>query len=209
MIPAMRRPFLLLLLAALASPAMAQSPKENQPNTFALTLKTGDIRLVDDSQTISGNERIFDRSADSVFAIEGEGRLQGEAENLSLGGESLRYKNHFRRASTAGVGFEDTLYTQAFLIKSKYYFRPGKAWQPYLGGGIGTVWSEDFGGPVRGIANATAYQAVLGMQLRAARVGIRVEYMYLRARETDNDGQKVDVSSRGLFVGLSFFFGRR
>ena len=207
----MNRSFLIVLLAGMALPAMGQSPKEReyrQPNTFALTIKTGDLRLVDDSQTISGNDRVFDKSAGSIFAIEGEGRLQREAENLSLGGEIMRYRNLFRRASAVGGGFEDTMYTHAFLVKSKYYFRPGKALQPYLGGGIGTAWVHDFSGPINGFADGLAYQGVLGVLLRADRFGMRVEYMALRARAADNNGERIDASSRGVFVGLSFFFGR-
>jgi len=207
----MNRSFLVLLLAGTALPAMGQSPEEmerRQPNTFALTIKTGDLTLVDDSQTISGNDRVFDRSAGSVFAIEGEGRLERE-ENLSLGGEIMRYRNLFRRTSATGGGFEDAMYTHAFLVKSKYYFRLGKALQPYVGGGIGTVWAHDFSGPIHGFADGLGYQGVLGMLLRTDRVGMRVEYMYLHARVADNNGERIDASSRGLFVGLSFFFGRR
>ena len=207
----MNRSFLVLLLAGTTLPAMGQSPEETerrQPNTFALTIKTGDLTLVDDSQTISGNDRVFDRSAGSVFAIEGEGRLERE-ENLSLGGEIMRYRNLFRRTSATGAGFEDTMYTHAFLVKSKYYFRLGKALQPYVGGGIGTVWAHDFSGPIHGFADGLGYQGVLGMLLRTDRVGMRVEYMYLHARVADNNGERIDASSRGLFVGLSFFFGRR
>lgn len=207
----MNRSFLVLLLAGTALPAMGQSPEEmerRQPNTFALTIKTGDLTLVDDSQTISGNDRVFDKSAGSVFAIEGEGRLERE-ENLSLGGEIMRYRNLFRRTSATGGGFEDTMYTHAFLVKSKYYFRSGKALQPYVGGGIGTVWAHDFSGPIHGFADGLGYQGVLGMLLRTDRVGMRVEYMYLHARVADNNGERIDASSRGLFVGLSFFFGRR
>jgi hypothetical protein len=37
---------------------------------------------------------------------------------------------------------------------------------------------------------------------------MRVEYMALRARAADNSGERIDASSRGVFVGLSFFFGR-
>ncbi|HKB73103.1 MAG TPA: outer membrane beta-barrel protein [Burkholderiales bacterium] len=209
----MNRSFLIVLLAGIALPAIGQAPGETervwQPNAFVLTIKTGDLRLADDSQTISGNDRIFERSASTVFAIEGETRLQREAENVSFGGEILQYRNPFRRASTASGSFEDTMYTHAFLAKAKYYFRPGKALQPYLGGGIGTVWSHDFEGPIHGFANGIGYQGVLGMQLRSDRIGMRVEYMYLRGRLTDNNGEKIDASTYGLFAGLSFFFGRR
>jgi len=206
----MSRSFLIALLTGMALPAMGQSTKESerrQPNTFALTIKTGDLRLADDSQTISGNDRFFDKPK-SIFAIEGEGRLPREAENLSVGGELIRYSNLFRRTSSAGGGFENEMYTHAFLVKSKYYFGSGKALQPYLGGGIGTVWVQDFTGPIHGFANGLAYQGVLGLLLRADRVGMRVEYMVLLARVPDNNGQRIDVSSRGVLVGLSFFFGR-
>lgn len=207
----MSRLFLIALLAGTALPAVGQSPKEGeyrQPNTFALTIKTGELRLANDFQTISGSDRVFDKSAGSIFAIEGEGRLQREAENLSLGGEVIRYRNLFRRASSVGGGFEDTMYTNAFLAKSKYYFRPGRALQPYLGGGIGTAWVTDFSGPIHGFADGLAYQGVLGLLLRSDRFGMRVEYMVLRARVADSNGERIDASSRGVFVGWSFFFGR-
>ena len=212
MILVMSRWCLVLLLAGMALPAMGQSPPQKernaQPNAFVLTLKTGDVKLADDSQTISGNDWFFERSATDVAAIEGETRLQREAENLSLGGEILRYRNPFRLASAQGGGFTNTMYTQALLAKSKYYFMPGNAWQPYVGGGFGLVWSYDYSGPLHS-ANGVGYQGVVGMQLRTDRVGFRMEYMALRARLTDDYGGKIDASSRGLFVGLSFFFGRR
>jgi hypothetical protein len=47
------------------------------------------------------------------------------------------------------------------------------------------------------------------MQLRSRDVGVRVEYAALRARPKDDDGAKTDLSMRGLFVGVAFFFGRR
>jgi opacity protein-like surface antigen len=208
----MSRSCLALLLAGVALPALGQSDAEKrpdrQPNSFALTFKTGDLKLAHDSQTISGNETRFERSANTVLAIEGETRLPRESESLSLGGEILRYNNLFKRASSTGAGYDHTLYTYALLAKSKYYFRPERAWQPYLGGGIGTVWSQDFSGPINGLANGLGYQAVAGMQLRTDRFGARLEYSALRARLTDDEGQKIDASVRGVFLGLSFFFGR-
>ena len=209
----MRRSYLVLLLSGMALPAMGQSEAEKQPdrqpNTFVLTIKTGDLKLAHDSQTISGNESRFNVSANTVMAIEGETRLQRESENLSFGGEVLRYNNPFKRASSTSPGFEDTMHTYAFLARSKYYFRPGGAWQPYLGAGIGTVWSHDSSGPIRGLANGLGYQGVAGMQLRTDRFGVRLEYTYLRARLTDDEGEKIDASVRGVLLGLSFYFGRR
>ena len=204
----MSRRYFVLLLAGMALPAMGQSPPPKQPNAFVLTIKTGDVKLADDSQTISGNDWLFERSATGIAAIEGETRLGRDAENVSLGGEILRYKNPFKPANAPGGGFTGTMYTQAFLAKSKYYFMPGSAWQPYVGGGFGLVWSYDYEDPLH-TANGVGYQGVVGMQLRTDRVGLRMEYMGLRGRLTDDHGGKVNASSHGLFVGVSFFLGRR
>jgi len=203
------RIFLLAAIALFAAgPSLADTAREGRPNTFVLTVKTGDIRLADGSQTISGVDRRFDTTADTVFAIEGETRLERE-ENLSFGGEIFHFRNHFTRTSATGPGFEDTMYSYGFLARSKYYFRPGEALQPYIGGGIGTVWSHDFSGPIHGFANGLGYQAVAGLQLRTDRVGMRFEYMALRGRLSDGDGEEIDASSRGVVFGLAFFFGRR
>jgi hypothetical protein len=205
----MNRLYLVLLLAGFALPAAGQSPpkqKSAQPNSFVLTLKTGSVRFADDSQTVSGNDWSFERSASSVAALEGETRVGDATENLSLGFEVLRYDNRFKPASASGVG--GTMYTRAFLAKSKYYFLPGSAWQPYVGGGFGIVQAFDYSAPLHS-AEGVGYQGVVGMQLRADRIGLKMEYLGLLARLTDDNGDRINVSSHGLFVGLSFYFGRR
>jgi hypothetical protein len=207
----MSRWYFVLLLTGMALPAMGQSPAPNeanrQPNTFVLTFKTGYVKLVDDSQTISGNDWLFERRAINVAAIEGETRLPNEARNFSLGGEVLHYQNAYRGASAPSSASGGEMYTHAFLVKSKYYFMPGSAWQPYVGGGFGLVWAYDYYAPLH-TAEGLGYQGVVGMQLRTERVGLRVEYMGLRARLLDDSTGKLNASSYGLFVGLSFFFGR-
>ena len=213
MIPAMSRWCFALLLTGMALPAMGQSPapkeQDAQPNRFALTFKSGDLRLTDNSQTLSGSDWGFDRSAVNVFGIEGETRLSKEAQGFSIGGETIYYQNIFRR--TSGTPPEEgKMYTRAFLAKSKYYFRQEHAFQPYAGLGFGLVFSDDYsGGPIRGLANGNGYLGVVGVQLRSERIGFRVEYMALRARLTDNNAQKIDASTRGILVALSFFLGRR
>lgn len=206
----MRRFYLVLPLAGMALPAMAQSPapKEQsmQPNTFVLTIKTGYVKLSDDSQTISGNDWFFERRATNVVAIEGEARLPHEIRNFSLGGEALHYENPYKGAS-APSSASGKLHTHALLVKSKYYSMPGSAWQPYVGGGLGWVTSYDYYAPLH-TAEGLGYQGVVGMQWRTDRAGLRVEYMGLRARLADDSTGKVNASSHGLFVGVSFFFGR-
>jgi hypothetical protein len=199
-----------MLLAGMALPAAGQSapPKQRsaQPNTFVLTIKTGSVRLADASQTIAGNDWTLDRSARSIAAIEGETRVGGGTESLSLGFEVLRHDNRFRPESGSGVG--GTMYTRAFLAKSKYYFLPGSAWQPYVGGGFGIVQAFDYSGPLHS-AEGVGYQGIVGMQLRGDRVGLKMEYLGLWAHPADDNGNKINLSSHGLFVGLSFYFGRR
>src|SRR5258708_31110005 len=117
----MNRSFLIVLLAGIALPAIGQAPGETervwQPNAFVLTIKTGDLRLADDSQTISGNDRIFERSASTVFAIEGETRLQREAENVSFGGEILQYRRS--EEHTSELQSPDHLVCRLLLEKKK------------------------------------------------------------------------------------------
>ena len=199
-----------LLLAGMALPALGQSPPPKQgsaqPNSFVLTIKTGSVRLSDGSQAISGNNWTLDRSASDVAAIEGETRVGGGTENLSLGFEVLRFDNRFNPATGSGVG--GTIYTRALLAKSKYYFLPGGAWQPYIGGGFGIVRAFDYSGPLHTV-DGVGYQGIVGMQLRGDRVGLKMEYLGLWARPADDNGNKINLSSHGLFVGLSFYFGRR
>jgi opacity protein-like surface antigen len=158
---------------------------------------------VDDSQRIDGVDSVFDRSA-RVFSLEGEGSLHRVIENVTLGGEALYYRNDFRRGNNL-----HTLYTAAYLLKVKYYFRPGKDWRPYLGAGFGTAISNDLYGPMHGHAEGAAFQGVVGMQWRVTdSIGGRLEYMHLSARETHSSGD-INASARALFVGVSVFFGRR
>lgn len=170
---------------------------------------TGDLRLIDGSQTLSGSDWSFDRSAANVLAIEGETRLPKKVEDFSIGGEYLYYQNLYSR--TSGTSPENgKMYSRAFLAKSKYYFARGEALQPYAGLGFGVAFSDDLsGGPIRKTAEGTAYLGAVGVQLRAERVGLRVEYTVLRARLSDNNGQRLDASTRGVLAGISFFLGRR
>jgi opacity protein-like surface antigen len=211
MIPGMRHWCFLLLLAGMALPVMGQSsaPANTQRTESALTIKTGELWLADDSQTLSGSDWGFDRSAVNVLAIEGETRLPKGAEDFSIGGEFLYFQNRYRRTSGTPPD-EGKVSTRSFLAKSKYYFSRGEAFQPYAGLGFGVVLSDDYsGGPIREVADGNGYFGLVGVQMRAERVGFRVEYTGLRTRLTDNNGQKMNSSVHGILVGISFFLGRR
>lgn len=197
----------LVLGAALLTPILPAAGA-TLPDRFVLTIKTGFLHLVDDSQSIAGATRAFDDSANNPFAVEGEWRpVSGD--RVSIGGEILRYSNRFGRVGVPGAANEDRVWTHAVLVKSKYFFGSDQRFQPYLGGGIGLSGAYDDSGPIEGVAQGIAAQAVIGMRLRGERVGFNAEYMYLHARAEDDKGDKIDTSSHGVFLGVSFFFARR
>ena len=190
-------------------PAAGQSrpPEEQgrQRNALAFTIKTGYVKLADDSQTISGNDWLFKRSASIVVGIEGEKRLSGEARNFSVGGELLHYENDYAAASAPGTS-AGTVHTNALLLKAKYYFMPENAWQPYIGGGLALVGSDDYSGPLHSSVGP-GVQGVVGMLWRIGEAGLRVEYIGRRGRLGDSSTGILDPSSRGLFIGVSFLSG--
>jgi hypothetical protein len=196
------RPVVAAVLLFAAMPVFAEAPAFTQPNKFALTIKGGHLKLVDDTQTIAGSARSFDDSADNIFAIEGETRFQGE--NVSIGGEFIRYRNRFRRVTA--TDFEDRMHTYALVAKAKYFFGHS-AWQPYVGAGVGRMEVHDLGGPIEGLSGGYALQGVAGLQWRTDRVGLRAEYLYLHGRVEDDKSDEVRASVQGAFLGVSFFFG--
>jgi hypothetical protein len=193
----MSRWYFVLLLAGMALPALGQSPapkeQNGQPNTLVLTIKTGGVRLSDDSQTISGNDWLFERRASNVAAIEVETRLRMNSE-FRVGGEvSL---SEYRGASAPARSLEDA--DHALPVKSKYY-HAGSAGN--LCGGVSWPGCDYY---ALHTAEGLGYQAGRLCNTEPA----WVEYMGLRARLADDSTGKVNASSHGLFVGVSFFFGR-
>jgi opacity protein-like surface antigen len=194
-----------LVLATTLAGAPVAAPATERPNKFTLTVKGGEVNLIDERQTIAGTERDFDAEASNFLALEFETRFRGE--NVAVGGEIMRYSNRFRRASV--TSYENSMRTFAVLATGKYFFGDGHMLEPYIGGGVGIVHVHDYGGPIEGVSDGLAAKAVIGLQLRGDRFGGRLELFHHRARVDDDKGDEVDASVRGILLGATFFFGSR
>ncbi len=192
---------MMLLLAGVSPPAAAEPPSQDR---FVLTLKRAIFDPADESQPLHGNTWHFDDSVTSFYAVEGE-TLRAFDSNFSIGGEVLRYINRFGQATTGDL-FDEKMRLWAVFVKSKYHFRPGAVWQPYVGGGIGKAYASDYHGPIDGTADGYAAQAVAGMEWGFRKIGVRAEYMYLHARLHDDNSERVDASGRALTLGLAIHF---
>jgi hypothetical protein len=97
-----------------------------------------------------------------------------------------------------------------FFIKPKYVFDVSKNWHPYVGVGVGNVEiSDELNAPIDHGTKGSAVQGVVGMQWRGDPVGVRLEYMGLRAKLDDDTGDKVNASARGILLGVTFNFLHR
>ncbi|BAU49472.1 hypothetical protein SVA_2924 [Sulfurifustis variabilis] len=186
-------------LAALAGAMLAAAA----PSTFAdggvIIIKTGTFTLSEESQSISGISLAFDDSASGVFGIELEWRMAG---GTGLGVELVRYVNDWD--PVFGKGDNDTT---ALLFNAKKYFAVSPTVQPYVGAGIGFA-GVDFEGP-GGSASASdlALQAVAGIDFRLGeKFGVYTEAKYLTSEPEDDEGDNVDVTGTGFFLGLTIGF---
>ncbi len=182
--------------------AVPPAPVATQPPRYrgnvALALKAGSFKLAEESQRILSANRRFDASASSVFALEGEWFVQP---TTSFGLEVLSYANDYTTPGSTASGSTDTT---AVLFNVKRYFG-ARAWQPYLGLGIGGA-AMDFSGVITGNTGGLALQLAGGLQWRSSRMAVRAEYKYLNADTEDDNGQKVDASGSGLFLGIGVYF---
>jgi len=198
-------PFLALLLAV--SAAAVRAEQLERPNSFVMSVKSGEVTLVDASQTIAGAEREFNDDASNFLALEFETRARGE--DVAVGGEIMRYTNRYRRATLTGGNYEDSMRTFALLATGKFFFGEGRRFEPYLGGGVGVVQLHDYGGPIEGLAGGLAAKAVVGLQVRGDRFGGRLELFHLQGAADDDKGDEIDASANGVLLGATFFFGPR
>lgn len=165
----------------------------------AFMFKLGSFSLGEKTQTILGNTQQFNSSASSVLALEGEWFFQPD---MSLGGEFFKYSNNFTTGGSSVSGQADTT---VFLANIKRYFVLADGLKPYVGAGAGFA-STDFSGAITGSTSGPALQIAGGLQWRRGPFALRGEYKYLRAKTKDDNGQHVDMSGGGLFLGAGFYF---
>lgn len=180
------------------------------PNAFALTLKGGHYRLLDETQTAHRQEWEFDDTISRFRSIEGEGRLPFLGRRIAIGGEYLEFRTTVQRAGTSGGETYTERLTGGF-VKAKYFLTSSPTFAPYAGVGVGSVNMPDDGGsgPIESGSRAAAFQGFAGLQWRTRHVGLRAEVLYLDAPDLkDHSSEELDMSGIALTLGVSFFFGR-
>jgi opacity protein-like surface antigen len=165
---------------------------------FALILKAGGFQLSSDSQTILAAERNFTAAA-ATWGLEGEWRT---ADGLAFGGELFGHSHDY---TTTGLAESGSVAITNIMLNAKKYFRAGSTAQPYVGMGLGAV-TTSFSGALTGSASGFALQAMTGVDFRWQRAGLYTELKLQKAESKDTNGQKVDASGMGLFVGVSVPF---
>jgi opacity protein-like surface antigen len=201
----------LFAVPLLVAPSLAAAGPSNDDvarsygTRAAVTLKSGFMRLDDRTQTLGGVDREFNDKVRNKFVIEGESRFERYGD-LVLGGELMWYRNAFKRADNSLPNNPNNMWAYGLFVKPKYFFPVSRSWQPYVGAGLGYMEAADDYGPIAGGARGGAQQLVAGMQWRADRVGLRLEYMQLRAKLEDRAGQEVDASTHGVLLGVTFHF---
>lgn len=191
----------------MAWPAAADTSQAPLPHTLALTFKAGSFDMEDSDQYINGASRHFE-APHHIGAIEVEGWI-GAHRRISLGGEHMSFSSRFMRHDA--TNYTHKLTADVYSAKAKYFFGSANdIWRPYTGIGVGRAEAEDNSGnngPLASFVSGPAYQAIAGMQVRARRVGMRLEYVYLHSR-LGAGNHAVDISGQAVFVGVNFFIGR-
>lgn len=181
------------------APPREPVPPSAEPERFALIAAGGALRLRKTSQSILGADIAFKESSSGVVAVELEYR---PIRDLAVGLEVLRYSNDLRDVGTSLIG--DVEVTGG-LVNVKKYFRPLPSVRPYVGAGLGAA-SADFSGVLTGRSGGAALQVVGGLEFRWPRIGLYTQVKWLTAKTEDSAGQRIDLSARGVFAGLSVHF---
>jgi opacity protein-like surface antigen len=172
---------------------------------MAVIVKTGSVSLTNRNQSIHTTSGAsvpteFDSKASGPFGLEGEWRLD---DGYALGVEYLRYSNDL---SASGTGSTGTMDVTGLMLNGKKYFAPGGIYHPYLGAGVGAARANFSGAALSGDTSNYALQAMGGLEMRWKQYGIYTELKEFSAKTKDDAGNTVDVSSRGVFVGISAMF---
>lgn len=171
---------------------------------FVLLLKTGQIKLDQDPQTLAdGVSRDFDSNSKDTYAVAGEVRWpvgRSEQHTLAVGAEYLRYRFGFR--PTSGGLEADVNYLAATV---KYYFRPNhSAFRPFGGLALGTINTHVDSANLGTINDDhLAVQYSLGVEYMPQNVGAYLEFKKLEQGTRNRD---FDAGGIGVFLGLAIKF---
>ena len=192
--------------SAPAKAAAAPEPEEEEEESdqrlwkLAVIAKTGTFSLTSTTQPIGGQPTSFKKGSKPVVGLEAEFRHR---DGLAFGGEVFYYKNEVSLNGSSLQGDQEVI---AAMLNAKYYFS-AKSWlYPFIGVG-GGLSNGKFSGNISGTMTGHAYQAMVGADIRfSSRVGLYLEYKFLKATTSDNTGQTLDVGGSGILAGLSVVF---
>ena len=163
----------------------------------ALIIKTGNVKLWDETQNLGGADRTFDSNSWRTFALAWEHRNR---RGMGLGVEYVTYRHDYTPPSTGQTK------TQVLMFSAKKYFNPSALVHPFFGIGIGLGHTSVTGGANVGPDLNLELQAAAGVELRFDNVGI---YMEAKGLYNDSDGptgNRYDPSATAVFGGMSFIF---
>ena len=171
-----------------------------EPGGMALLLKLGTLSLANDTQTILGTDRSFDKSASGPYAVEFYYQFQ---DSMTVGGEFLGYK-----ATFTTTGFNDThdVSVHVLLANAKQYYRTDTRLQPFIGAGVGVATTDVSGPTISGNTSGFAYQLMAGVEYRSENIGFFGEAKYVGANTKSSNDQNIDASGTGLFAGIVFHY---
>ena len=178
------------LLVAAILPAFAHAES-------AFILKTGLFELSHENQSINGIQRAVGEDTEHAFALAWEKR---RPDGVALGVEFLRFGSDWRSPGASG-----DISARALMFTMKRYQETALAIYPFLGRGIGGMYSNASGldfdsgfGP--------ALQLSGGIELRSEMAGLYAEIRGLYAEAGNFWGDEVNLSGVGAFAGLSLRF---
>jgi hypothetical protein len=165
----------------------------------AMIMKTGKVRLWDDSQYLDGLQRDFDTSSWRTFSLAWEHRGR---HGMGMGIEYITYRHGY----TPAVSGDGQAKTQILLFSARKYFDASSIVHPFVGLGMGLGHTSVTGGASIGPDVNFEVQADTGIEFRFDNVGFYMELKGLYNDSSGPSGNNYDPSATGVFGGMSFIF---
>jgi opacity protein-like surface antigen len=165
---------------------------------FVLMLKSGAIKLADETQLLDGSTRTFSDKSDRTLSLGWEVRSEN---NVGLGMEYITYEHDFTPLANGYTR------TQVYLFSARKYFIPSKVFHPFVGIGLGYGFSRYNNGVDIDEDWNLALQLTGGFELQFAdEFAIFLEAKGLASGTDGERANEFDFSSTGLMAGVSFIF---
>ena len=193
----------LMLLVGLALTCGLLTTTTVMAADFVLLLKSGGMKLADETQLLDGATSTFSDKSDRTLSLGWEIRSE---KNVGIGMEYITYEHDLTKLLPApSAGYTRS---QIYLFSVRKYFIPSKVFHPFVGFGLGYGFSRynDGGGNIDEDWNY-ALQVTGGFELQFAdEFGIFLEAKGLASGTDGERANEFDFSSAGLMAGVSFIF---